>query len=219
MAEDWRLRARFDKDAEARQLEARLRDRELKHDLEASFHDRVVVSRDGPIVFCYANSRAQAEAVRGAIEKLRDQHDWSIQMELERWHPTAEVWESPDEQLPATPGELEHEHEELLQSERDESRQQGFPMFEVRIRCESHRDAERLVRRLAAEGTPTTHRWQFVVAGADDEDSANALAERIRSEAPPGTSVTAEGSVEEVSQDVPYGTSFSPFAVFGGIGG
>jgi hypothetical protein len=62
-------------------------------------------------------------------------------------------------------------------------------------------------------------RWQFVVVGATDQDSASALAERIRGEAPPGTEVMAEGSVQEVAQDAPFATPFSPFSVFGGLGG
>lgn len=219
MAEDWRLRVRFDQESDARELAKRLQGRDLEHDLETSFHSRVVVSRDGSIVFCYANSRAQAEAAQRAIEALKDQHGWTSEIALERWHPLAEQWELPDADQPDSPAERDDEHAEVIESERDESEEQGFPMFEVRVRCESHRDAEKLARRLGAEGIPTAHRWRFVVAGADDEDTANALAERIRREAPPGTDVTAEGSVQEISQDAPYATPFSPFAVLGGIGG
>ncbi|HUO71862.1 MAG TPA: hypothetical protein VMU39_13890 [Solirubrobacteraceae bacterium] len=219
MAEDWRLRVQFEHETAAQKLTTRLQARDLEHDLESSFHDRVVVSRDGPIVFCYANSRDQAEAAQRAIEKLKQEHGWTIEIDLERWHPLAERWEAPDAELPDTPAERQQEHAELIESEREESREQKFPMFEVRVQCESHRDAEQLAEKLAAEGIPTVHRSQFVVAGADDEDAANALAERIRQEAPPGTTVTAEGSVAETAQDAPYGTTFSPFSVFGGLAG
>lgn len=219
MAEDWRLRVQLEREEGARELVTRLQDRDLEHELETSFHRRVVVSRDGSIVFCYADSRAQAEAVQRAIEQLSAQHGWSIDMGLERWHPVAERWELPDAEPPDTPAELRQEHAELIQTERDESRERGFPMFEVRVRCESHRDAEELAQRLGAEGIPTVHRWQFVVAGANDEDSAESLAQRIREEAPPGTSVTAEGSTQEITRNAPYATPFSPFAVLGGLGG
>jgi hypothetical protein len=58
------------------------------------------------------------------------------------------------------------------------------------------------------------------VLGAPDEDSANALAERIRNEAPPGSVVTAEAGIEEVASEAPLATPFNnPFAVFGGLGG
>lgn len=218
MAEDWRLTLRFDDETGARELAKRLQDRDLEHELETSYRNRVVVSRDGSVVFCYANSRGQAEAARRVIDKLKGRHDWGVEMDLERWHPLAERWESPDVELPGSPAEIEQEHAELIQSERAESRGQGFPMFEVRVKCESHRDAEKLAQRLSEEGIPTAHRWRFVVAGANDEDTAAALAKRIEAQAPPGTDVTTGGSVQEITQDAPYETPFSPFAVLGGIG-
>ena len=219
MAEDWRLRVRAEAESQARELVARLSEPTLEHDLNDSFHDRVVVSRDDVAVFCYANSRAQADAAARAIETLARDQGWSLELALERWHPTAERWEPPDEPLPRTGEELAKEHAELIESERDESREQGFPMFEVRVSCESRADAEGLAQKLSAEGITAVHRWQFVVAGADDEDSADALAARIRAQAPPGSSVTVEGSIQEIAQEAPYGTPFSPFAIFGGLGG
>ena len=72
MAEDWRLRVQFQHEAEARALAKRLQAPDVEHDLETSFHDRVVVSRDGPTVFCYANDRSQAQAAQRAIERSND---------------------------------------------------------------------------------------------------------------------------------------------------
>jgi hypothetical protein len=57
------------------------------------------------------------------------------------------------------------------------------------------------------------------VVGAPDEDAASALAERIRAEAAPGSTVTAEASISEVVSEAPLATPFGPFAVFGGLGG
>ncbi len=219
MAEDWRLRVQFEHEAQARALAKRLQAQDLEHDLETSFHDRVVVSRDGPTVFCYANDRSQAQAVQRAIENSND-GGWSMEVALEHWHPIAEQWEPPDAELPDTPAQRSREHDQLIQSEREESHDQGFPMFEVRVKCASHRDAEELVQRLRAEGVPTAHRWHFVVAGASDEDSAKSLAARISDQSPTGASVTVEGSVQEIAQDSPYVTPYNnPFAVFGGLGG
>lgn len=219
MAEDWRLRVQFEHEAQARALEKRLEAADLEHELETSFHDRVVVSRDGPTVFCYANDRSQAEAAQRAIENAND-GGGSTAIALEHWHPIAEQWESPDTAMPDTSAQRSREHDELIQSEREESRDQGFPMFEVRVKCGSHRGAEDLARRLRTEGVPTAHRWRFVVAGASDEDTARSLAARISDQSPAGTSVTVEGSVQEVAQDSPYITPYNnPFAVFGGLGG
>lgn len=218
MAEDWRLRVQFEHEGDARALVKRLRAPDLEHELQTSFQDRVVVSRDGPIVFCYANSRPQAQAAQRAIENLKEQGGWSVEIALERWHPLAERWELPDAELPGTPAELSREHADLIESEREESREQGFPMFEVRVKCGSHREAEEIAQRLGEEGIPTARRWHFVVAGANDEDSANSLAARIRDEAPAGISVTVELSVQEVGQESPYDAPYNPFAVLGGLG-
>ena len=107
-----------------------------------------------------------------------------------------------------------------MQAEDEESREQGFPDFEVRVRCRSRHDAQQLAERLQAEGIPSVHRWEFVVLGAPDEDAATALAERIRAEVPAGSVVTAEASVGETADEAPLATPFnSPFAVFGGLGG
>lgn len=219
MRDDWRLRVQFADEPGARQLTDRLEALELAHDLQKSFRDRVIVSRDGAVVFCYTDSRAQAEAAGRAVESVATEHGWRAIQTLERWHPVAEQWESPDEDLPSTATERAQEHAERIESEREESAAQGYPVFEVRISCPSREDARVLAERLESEGIPTVHRWHFVVLGAPDEDSARRLADRVRSEAPPGTSVTAEASVQEIASDAPGATPFSPFAVFGGLAG
>jgi hypothetical protein len=219
MSDDWRVRVDLAGADQARELADRLAAFDLSHDLQKSFGDRVVVSRDEAEVFCYADTREQAEAAERAIRSLANEHQWQLTSELTRWHPTAEAWEDPDTPLPQTDAELAAERAELMQQEREESLAQGYPDFEVRVRCPSRQDAERLAVSLRAEGIPSVHRWQFVVLGAPDEDSANALAERVRGEAPAGSTVTAEVSVAEVVADAPGATPFSPFAVFGGLGG
>lgn len=220
MSEDWRLRVVLADDAEARELAERLAGFESEHDLSAEFHDRVVVSRDDAEVFCYADTREQAEAAERAIQALASDHGWKLTSELKHWHPVAEEWEDPDQPLPSSDAELADERAEAMQSEDEESRAQGFPDFEVRVHCPSRDDAKRLAERLAAEGIPTVHRREFVVLGAADEDSAQALAERVRGEAPPGSTVVAEASIADVAAESPLATPFgNPFAVFGGLGG
>lgn len=219
MSEDWRLRIELDNEDHASRLAERLSKFDLPHDLQTSFRDRVVVSHDGNEVFCYADTREQAEAAERAIRSLAAEQQWQVTSELRRWHSLAEQWEDPDEPLPQTDAERAHEHAELMQAERDESQAQGFADFEVRVKCSSRHAAAQLAERLRAEGIQCVQRWQFLVVGAADEDSANALADRIRSEAPPGSAVTAEASVSEVVAEVPLATPFGPFAVFGGLGG
>ena len=71
---------------------------------------RVIVSRDGHEVFCYAATREQVEAARKAIVELAGQHGWEAQFALHRWHPVAERWEDPDAPLPSTGQEVAAEH-------------------------------------------------------------------------------------------------------------
>jgi hypothetical protein len=221
MSDDWRLRIELDGEEQAHELADRLSKFDLPHELETSFRDRVVVSRDGSEVFCYADTREQADAAERAIRALAADRGWELRSELRHWHPAAEEWEDPEAALPQTDTERAAEHAELVRQEREESRRQGFPDFEVRVKCPSRRDAARLAEQLRAEGLPNAYRWDFVVVGAADEDSANALAERIRSEAPAGSEISAEASVQEVSSEAPaVATPYNnPFAVFGGLGG
>lgn len=221
MSDDWRLRVLLDQEGHARELAERLGAFDAQHDLKSSFSDRVIVSRDGREVFCYADTREQAEAAERAVRSLATEHQWQLTTELRHWHSVAEEWEDPDQPLPQTGTERATEHAELVEHEREESLDQGFPDFEVRVRCPTRHDALRLAEQLASEGIPNVHRWHFVVIGATDEDSANTLAERIRREAPAGSEVTAETSVQEITAEAPeVPTPYNnPFAVFGGLGG
>jgi hypothetical protein len=220
MSDDWRLRLEFEDEGQARELAKRLDKFDSEHDLRGSFDDRVVVSRDDAEVFLYADTREQLEAAQRTVRSLAEEHQWQLTSEVRRWHPTAEDWEDPDSPLPGSDAEVAAERDEAMESEREESAAQRFPDFEVRVRCRSRHDAQQLAERLRGEGIATVHRWEFVVLGAPDEDTAKALAERIRREAPAGSVVTAEASVEEVASEAPLATPFnSPFAVFGGLGG
>jgi hypothetical protein len=219
MDDDWRLRVDLHDEAHAQELADRLNEYDKEHGLSTSFVDRVVVSRDGAEIFCYAATRDQTDAAEQAIRAIASERRWSVDTEVKHWHPTAEEWEDPDKPLPQTDAERAAERAELMDQERDESTKQGYPEYEVRVKCPSHRDARQLADKLREEGIPSVHRWEFVVLGAADEDDANALAERIRAEAPPGSTVTAEGSVTEATAEAPD-SKYRKFAVFfGGLGG
>jgi hypothetical protein len=214
MSDDWRLLIDLHEESAAHKLLERLEARELEHDLEASFHDRIVVSRNGAEVFCYAGNREQAERAEKLIHSLADEHGWHLKSDLTRWHPSEEAWEDPDKPLPDGDAERAAERAALMEKERQEAESRGYPEFEVRIDCPSHHDAMQFVERLREEGLSPVHRWKYLLVGALDEDSANALVERLRAEAPPGSKVTAEGTWKAVLAERPP----NPFAVFGGLG-
>lgn len=214
MSDDWRLQIDPEGDGPAAFLVEHLDAGALEHDLSDAFHDRVIVSRDGSRVFLYAGTREQAESARELIDSLAQEHGWKLSSELRRWHPTAEDWEDPDKPLPEGGPKLSAEHENELAAEQEKARAQGYPDFEVRVEFPSHADAIKFRRRLQEEGFASVHRWRYLLIGAIDEDQANELAERLRSEAPPGSVVSVEGTWKAALAESPA----NPFAVLGGLG-
>jgi len=215
VSDDWRLQIDSREDQDTSPLVERLDARELEHDLSKAFSDRVALTRDGSRVFLYAATRDQLEAARELIASLAKQHDWEIDTELRHWHPEAEKWEDPENPLPESAGARESEHEELSAAERESAQGHGYPEFEVRVEFPTHHDAVRFDRQLHGEGLPTARRWRYLVIGATDEDAANALAERLRSESPEGSQVKVEGTWKAALAERPT----NPFAIFGGLGG
>jgi len=213
--DDWRLQVDFEEEHLVGHLIDRLEAVELEHDLSAAYEDRVIVSHDGDRVFLYAGTREQAEAAEAHIEQLATQHEWPIEVDLRRWHPAAEDWEDPDAPLPETDAERKTEHETLIAAERSEEQEKGYPEFEVRMDFPSRHDAAGTAEKLRAEGVPTVHRAKYLLAGTADEDSAKALAERLRSELPAGVQITAEGTLKAAWAERPP----NPYAIFGGLGG
>lgn len=215
MGEDWRLRIGVGEGGQGHKLTERLDASELEHDLETGFHDRLVVSRDGDQLFCYAGSREQVERAEELVRSLAAEHGWQPDLELKHWHESAEQWEDPDVPLPETDAQRNAEHEALVETERKELQERGYPEFEVRVQFGSHRDAVAFADKLRQEGLPSVRRWRYLVVGAIDEDSANALAERLRREVKPGTMVSAEGTGKAAYDEAPR----SPFWFLGGLAG
>jgi hypothetical protein len=215
MNDDWRVRINLQEEGVAHDLTEQFDANELEHDLGQSFHERVIVSQDGPVVFCYAGSRDQAERVRELADQVARRHGWTIDTQIAHWHPVSEEWESPDAPRPASPADVEEEREMRVEDEREESAEQGYPEFEVRVQCPSRHDATELSHRLDSEDLPHVHRSHYLLVGATDEDSAQALAERLRGEAPEGCEVVVEMNRRSVYDHRP----FNPFTLLGGLGG
>jgi hypothetical protein len=216
MSDDWRLQAGLFDDGAARELTERLAAERLGEGIETAFGDQLIVSVDGPNVFCYAGERAQAELAADAIRTIAAERGWDVELQLKRWHPTAEEWEDADVPLPTTDAELAAEHARRVAKEREESAERGYAEYEVKIQCSTHRETVELAERLREEGLPLLRRWRYLLIGASDEDAANALADRLRAEAPAGSTVVAEVSQRAAWDDDP---SRGSFAVFGGLGG
>ncbi|MDQ6836257.1 MAG: hypothetical protein M3016_08735 [Actinomycetota bacterium] len=215
MNDDWRLRINTGDRARAGELSEELKAHALEDDGARSIHDRVIVSVDDTEVFCYAGTLEQAQETQAAIERLVANHGWSLDFELDHWHPTAERWEDSDVPLPETDAELAEEMRERIAQERADSQRQGYPEFEVRVQCATRGEAAELAEHLRGEGVDVVHRWSAVLIGAADEASAEQLAQRLRGEAPSGSAITVEGNLRAIYDERPW----RPFSVFGGLAG
>ncbi len=215
MADDWRITVDFDDEGDGTQLAEWLAAVDLEGEQRASLGDRVIVSRDGPRVYLYADSEGPArEALRTVTERIEHEH-LAARTALERWHPVEQEWEGASVPLPTTEAELAEEHERLQERETAESEGTGAAQWEVRVELQSHEDTEAFAERLESEGIPVVRRHTFLLAGAANEDDANALAERLRSEAPAGAMVAVEPGGGMVWEVAPR----NPFTLFGGLGG
>jgi hypothetical protein len=215
MADDWRVTIDFDDEGDGTQLAEWLAAVDLEGDQRASLGDRVVVSRDGPRVFLYADSEGPArEAMRTVSARIEHEGQAAVTM-LERWHPVEQVWKDGSVPLPETQDEIAAEHERLQEREAAESQVSGAAQWEVRVELPSHEATVTLAERLESEGIPVVRRHTFLLAGAANEDDADALAERIRTEASEGATVDVEPGGGMVWEVAPR----NPFTLFGGLGG
>jgi hypothetical protein len=215
MGDDWRVTIDFDNEGDGTQLTEWLAAVDLEGEERASLGDRVIVSRDGPRVYLYADSEGPAREAMRTVSARIEQEGHAAVTALERWHPVEQEWKDGSIPLPQTEEDVAAEHERLQEREAAESEGTGAAQWEVRVELESHEDTEKLADRLESEGIPIVRRHTFLLAGAANEDDANALAERLRSEAPAGARVDVEAGGGMVWEVAPR----NPFTLFGGLGG
>jgi hypothetical protein len=177
--------------------------------------EHVAVSHENGHVFLYADSSEEAARARSVVEAVLAEQGVAGALSSWRWHPEEDRWEDASLPLPSTPAEHAAEHERLEQEETEESEQAGYPEWEVCVTLPTHHDARAFAERLAAEGIPVQHHWRHLTLGAGDEDEAQALAERLRSEAPQGSTLEVEGAAWPMW--VKLHDPARPFAIFGGL--
>jgi hypothetical protein len=217
MDDDWRLQIDLDDDGNAGRLADHMRSAELEHELATDHGKQVIVSHEGETIYLYAGDREQLDLARAAIQTHLDAKGWKATFDLRHWHKVAEDWEDPDAPEPTTDAEKAAERERLMGTEDEEVAERGgLAEFEVRVEFPYHGEARRFAKKLADEGLEPVRRWRYMVVGAPDEDEANALAERIRAEAPADSKVTVEGSLGYALRKE---TPVNPFFFLGGLAG
>ena len=189
---DWRVTISLTGQANVEQARQSISEQEVEQDVRQRLGRNIVIGAGDSQIFLYAGTElAATEAERTAREAL-GQLGIEAEFALHRWHPIEEEWQSPEVAMPQTEAERQAEHQRLEDAETADSVAAGSAQWQARAELESHRDAVELSHKLQSEGYSVVRRWKFLVAGASNEDDAQALAEHIRQEAPPGATVCAE---------------------------
>lgn len=210
MRGDWRLRVDLHEDGPARALTEHLGESALEHDLDTSFHDLVVVSREGSGVFCYTGTREQAHKAETLVHAVAANLDWQVDAEMTRWHPSTQEWKAADEAMSQADLEMAREAPSVVIGVREQEalEARGRPAFEVRVQCSSHLEAVQLLGTLHGEGLLCVRRSSYLLVGAPDEELADGLAERLGQE-PRRRVVITKGALGTAAAGRPV----NPFAV------
>jgi hypothetical protein len=154
-----------------------------------SLGGNVLVTRDGPKLFLYAQDQAAAREAETVIRRLLEEEKLSAEVSLTRWHPVEEAWEPASVPLPGSEEEVAAERARNEARERGEVAESGEFDWEVGVYLPSWRDTLRLAKELEAEGMKVERRWKYLAVGALTEQRGEELAEAIRAKAPPDAEV------------------------------
>jgi hypothetical protein len=191
---DWRVTISLTDPAHVEGAQRSFSEHEVEEDVRRRLGRSIAVGAGDSQIFLYAGTETAAreaeQVARDVLARLGIQAGFA----LHRWHPIEEEWESPEIAMPQTEAERQAERRRLDEAETAESVATGVAKWEARVEFSSHRDAVALANKLRGEGRAVVRRWKFLVVGANNEDDARELAERIRREAPPDATVRAEES-------------------------
>ena len=189
---DWRVTISLTGQAHVEQAQQSISEQEVERDVRQRLGRNIVVGAGDSQIYLYAGTELAATEAERTARDVLGQRGIEAEFALHRWHPVEEEWQSPDVAMPHTEAERQAEHQRLEDAETADSVAAGTALWQARVELESHRDAVALAHKLQGEGYPVVRRWRFLIVGANNDDDAQLLAERIRQEAPPGSQVYAE---------------------------
>jgi hypothetical protein len=199
--DEWRVEIDLDDEAHGFGIGERLRAHSLDDEARKRLGGRVVVTRDGPRVFLYAGSEAEAREAELVARELVASDDLSADIAVTRWHPVAEEWQDASVPLPSSGADEKEEIAGKEGHELEEAEEEGSYDWLVKAELPTREEAAELEDRLRGEGLPVHRRWRYVTVDALTEESANELGSRLREEAP-----DAEVWIEANPDDIPSPT-------------
>jgi len=184
-ADEWRVEIDLDDEQHGYGLGERFRSHDLDDEARKRLGRRAIVSRDGPRVFLYTGTEAQAREAERIARELVAADELTADIDVTRWDAEAEEWIYP------TGESAEAVADEPLAEE-------DYPWL-LTIELDSRGDASAVEDLLQAEvADPVHRRWHYVTVDARTEDEANELANRIRDRLPEGAQMWVEANPEGI---------------------
>jgi hypothetical protein len=197
--EDWRVEVELDDEKHGYSLGERLRALDLDDDARERLGRRVIVSRDGSLLFLYAATAEQAQEAERVIREQIAEDGLTAEISTSRWHPVEQAWKDPSIPLPSTAQEIAEEHKRLEKAEEQEAEREDSWDWHVRVEVPHRDDASELADRLRAERHRVHRRWRYLTIDIATEDAAIELADRLREEAPADSEISVELNAELVN--------------------
>jgi hypothetical protein len=182
--DEWRVEIDLDDERNGYSLSERFRSHDLDDEARKRLGRRAIVSRDGPRVFLYTGTEAQAREAERIARELVAAEDLTADVDVTRWDAEGEEWVYPT-------GESAEEVADEPLAEED------YPWL-LTIELESRGDAADTEELLGSAAGPVHRRWHYVTVDARTEDEANELAGRFRDQLPEGAKMWIEANPEGV---------------------
>jgi hypothetical protein len=183
--DEWRVEIDLDDEQHGYSLGERFRSQDLDDEARKRLGRRAIVSRDGPRVFLYTGTEAQAREAERVAQELVAAEELTADIDVTRWDAEAEEWIYP------TGESAEAVDDEPLADE-------DYPWL-LTIELESRGDSSAVEELLRGESAAPVHRrWHYVTVDARSEDEANELANRVRDRLPDDAKMWVEANPEGI---------------------
>ena len=189
--DDWRVTISFPGKVQAERARILFSGHQVGEETRRRLGRTIAVGAGGTEVFLYAGTEVAAREAERIARDVLAQHHLQAGFAIHRWHPAEQRWEDPDLAMPRTEAERQMEHQRLLDDETAESLAAGVAQWQARAEFPSLHEAVAMASKLRTEGRVVVRRWNFLVIQASNEQQAQQIADRIRREAPAGTTVWA----------------------------
>jgi hypothetical protein len=182
--DEWRVEIDLDDEQHGYSLGERFRSHNLDDEARKRLGRRAIVSRDGPRVFLYTGTEAQAREAERIARELVAAEELTADIDVSRWDAEAEEWVYP------TGESAEAVDDEPLAEE-------DYPWL-LTIEVGSRGEAAEVEEFLRGAAGPVHRRWRYVTVDARTEDEANELANRFRDRLPDGAKMWVEANPEGI---------------------